>query len=516
MPYLYYLLAIPNEPFTFEKLASVQNNISELKNDLDKNIGKNNCLSISVFPSLGCGDDYFHLPDVNDLYPDEELRISEINHREARSNNQLTNSNHTHDIIISSHPTFDSYYKFGIHRTGKKPTVLVPIYKDVNTEKDVKDEIYPGFIYSDSRASGMGNCCFQVTVGIESFHLACQIYDQLIPIMPIITALCGSSPFFKGKLSNYDHRFQILSQSCDERSDEEKDPKNENYIFCSRYSFIYSYISDSKYVLDHHNDLPKMPINQEYYKKLRQKFSERFSTHICNLLVRDPQVIYEDKLSVEDPNDNTHFLSFLCTNYNSLRFKPPAITDNDNMFKIEIRPCDLQLTPFENAAIATFLMLYVEFVKSHDVNFIIPLSKANENFEKSVLIDSVVKDKFQWRTNCFSNYTKNSNIKDKNSNTNTNKNDNLFSNISITDNLPEDYLNAELDEKNNIKLLSIEEIFNGTKQINDDDKNNYKGLMKYLSDFAKEKFTGKDLELILSHLNFLRLRSEGKYIKKII
>lgn len=363
----------------------------------------------------------------------------------------------------------------------------------------------------------MGNVCVQVTAGMESFEIACQVYDQLIPIIPIITALSGSSPFFKGKLSNYDNRFLINSQACDERLDEEKDPNNERYIFCSRYSFIYSYISDSKYVLDHHNDLPKMPINKEYYKKLRQKFSKRFSTHLCNLLVRDPIVIFDEKLNIDDPKDNTHFLNLLSTNWNTLRLKPPVNNDNDNLFKIEVRPCDIQITPFENAALVTFIMLYIEFVKSYDVNFIIPLSKANENFEKAVLIDAVVKEKYYWRTNCFSNYSVNNkfvnsnvNLNDKNS---TNKNS-KFCNLNVTNNLPQDYLNAELDEKNNIKLLSIEEILNGTKENDENNENkcSYIGLMKCLTEFAREKFTGKDLELILSHLNLLRLRSEGKYL----
>lgn len=466
--------------------------MTEMKKDFDITLGKNSYLYISVFPSLGVGDNYYHLPKIEEMsFPDDEFKKHEIEHREFRSDNKISHSEYIHDIITSNHPRFETLSKFCYSRTGKKPNVLVPIYNDKNTEKDVKDEKYPGFIHQDSFASGMGNGCLQVTTGMECFHLACYIYDQLIPIIPIITALSASSPFFKGKLSNFDNRFQIISQACDERKDEEKDPNSKNYIFCSRYSFIYSYLSENQYILDHHNDLPKMPINEEYYEKLRKKFTKRFSTYLCNLLVRDPMVIFDENLKLEDPNDNTHFLNLMSTNWNSLRFKPPSSNDNDNLYKVEIRPCDLQITPFENAAIVTFVMLYMEILKYYDINFIIPLSKVKENFENSVKIDAVIKEKYYWRTNSINTNYQNSDLV-------------KFCCKKNTNSLPEDYSDPELDEKNNIKQLSLEEILNGTKD------GVYIGLMKLLISFAKEKFSGSDLELILKHLEFLRLRAEGK------
>ena len=90
---------------------------------------------------------------------------------------------------------------------------------------------------------------------------------RLIPFTPILLAISSNTPLFKGKITDYDNRWSSISQSVDDRTDEERDPKSSKYIYKSRYSSCYSYISNSKYTKDYMNDYPKMPINQDYYKK---------------------------------------------------------------------------------------------------------------------------------------------------------------------------------------------------------------------------------------------------------
>ena len=84
----------------------------------------------------------------------------------------------------------------------------------------------------------------------------------------ILLALTATSPFFKGKLSGHDVRFDVISQSVDDRTTEEQDPKSGKYIYKSRFGPSYSYISESKIIQEFHNDYPKFPINEEYYKTL--------------------------------------------------------------------------------------------------------------------------------------------------------------------------------------------------------------------------------------------------------
>jgi len=56
----------------------------------------------------------------------------------------------------------------------------------------------------------MGNCCLQVTFETTSINHARYLYDALIPFTPIFSALSQASPIFKGKLSDYDFRWETI------------------------------------------------------------------------------------------------------------------------------------------------------------------------------------------------------------------------------------------------------------------------------------------------------------------
>lgn len=120
----------------------------------------------------------------------------------------------------------------------------------------------------DAMGFGMGSSCFQVTVGAYDLTQCCYLYDQFIALGPILLALTASSPFFKGKLSGHDVRFDVISQSVDDRTAEEKDPKSKIFINKSRFGPAYTYLSETAIVQEHHNDGPKFPINEEYLKIL--------------------------------------------------------------------------------------------------------------------------------------------------------------------------------------------------------------------------------------------------------
>lgn len=69
-------------------------------------------------------------------------------------------------------------------------------------------------------AFGMGLACLQCTFSTKCLDNARYIYDQLNIISPLFLALTAGSPFFKGKLVDWDVRWNIISNSVDDRNEE--------------------------------------------------------------------------------------------------------------------------------------------------------------------------------------------------------------------------------------------------------------------------------------------------------
>ena len=68
--------------------------------------------------------------------------------------------------------------------------IKVPLFIDEKTEtKESLEEPYPGFIYMDAMAFGMGNCCLQVTFSTRDIDHARFFYDQLGILAPLIVFL---------------------------------------------------------------------------------------------------------------------------------------------------------------------------------------------------------------------------------------------------------------------------------------------------------------------------------------
>jgi glutamate--cysteine ligase catalytic subunit len=71
---------------------------------------------------------------------------------------------------------------------------------------------------------------------------------MLIPFTSIMAALSAATPMIKGRLSDHDMRWEVIEQSVDCRTKEERDPSSPNYIAKSRYSTVSRYISYHEYV----------------------------------------------------------------------------------------------------------------------------------------------------------------------------------------------------------------------------------------------------------------------------
>ena len=91
---------------------------------------------------------------------------------------------------------------------------------------------------------------------------------MMLPFTPILAALSASAPIYKGKLSDIDLRWTVISQSVDCRNEQERDPSSSIYIPKSRYSTINHYLSNHTYVKDAYFDVPQYKVSEEHMKIL--------------------------------------------------------------------------------------------------------------------------------------------------------------------------------------------------------------------------------------------------------
>jgi glutamate--cysteine ligase catalytic subunit len=140
------------------------------------------------------------------------------------------------------------------------------------------------------------------------------MYDQLAVLAPIMMAMTAATPIFKGRLSDIDCRWTVISQSVDDRTDAEQGliPNDQlegkaddrmagrgiKYIPKSRYDSVSTYIYHCKGDEDCHrtfaqyNDIP-CPIDENFKQTLRQAgVDENLAHHLAHLFVRDPLVAF--------------------------------------------------------------------------------------------------------------------------------------------------------------------------------------------------------------------------------
>lgn len=98
------------------------------------------------------------------------------------------------------------------------------------------------------------------------------------------------------------------------------------------------------------------------------------------------------------PLDGTaHFENVQSTNWNSLRFKNPPTETSDIGWRVEFRPMDIQLTDFENSAMAIAVGMIANIINTFDLDFILPVSLVDENMKRAHLRDALLQTKFWWK-----------------------------------------------------------------------------------------------------------------------
>ena len=119
-------------------------------------------------------------------------------------------------------------------------TINVPIYQDTKIpwpfqdptvdynlhrwpeDDEVRDgAVQENFIYVNSSIFGANCCCLQVTMQARNVTEARRLYDQLIPLGPIMLALTAATSIWKGFLTDTDVRWNAFSAALDDRTPEE-------------------------------------------------------------------------------------------------------------------------------------------------------------------------------------------------------------------------------------------------------------------------------------------------------
>ena len=146
---------------------------------------------------------------------------------------------------------------------------------------------------------------------------------------------------------------------------------------------------------------PDLVVNPEVKQTLMDGgMDDLLATHFAHLFIRDPIVVFAEDLKELDLSKTDHFENLQSTNWQHMRFKPPP-HDRDTGWRVEFRSMEIQITDFENAAFAIFIVLITRAILSFDLNFYIPIPRTTENMETAHARDAVLDQKFFFRKDPF-------------------------------------------------------------------------------------------------------------------
>ncbi|XP_049773639.1 glutamate--cysteine ligase catalytic subunit [Schistocerca cancellata] len=310
------------------------------------------------------------------------------------------------DVIFPGHPRFKTLTRNIRERRGEKVAINLPIFKDKHTPSPFKEELndeessraaLPDHVYMDCMGFGMGCCCLQLTFQACNINEARTLYDQLAPLCPIMLAFTAASPLYRGYVTDVDCRWNTISCSVDCRTKEERGLEPLKHckfqIPKSRYDSIDSYLSPEG---EKYNDVPVVKDEEIYEQLLQADIDPLLAQHIAHLFIRDSVSLFSERIHQDDKNDTDHFENIQSTNWQTMRFKPPPPNSSIG-WRVEFRPCEAQITDFENAAIVCFVVLLTRVILSFRLNLIIPISKVDENMQKAQKRDAIRNEKFWFR-----------------------------------------------------------------------------------------------------------------------
>ena len=144
------------------------------------------------------------------------------------------------DDIVAPFPRYRALAANIRSRRRRKPAINIPVYRDWKTpwpfldptvdydlhvwpeDDDVRNgAVEENCVYLDTISGGASCCALQVTMQASNMDQARWLYDQLIPLGPVMLALTAATPIFKGYLTDVDVRWRQLAMATDDRTTEE-------------------------------------------------------------------------------------------------------------------------------------------------------------------------------------------------------------------------------------------------------------------------------------------------------
>lgn len=414
-------------------------------------------LTLTAFPRMGCG--IFTSPPAKPIGPASQSLFlpDEIINRHARFPTLTANIRKRRGMKVAINlPIYpdentklvdDSIPHRDLFPSDKEPFI---------------GSSQPGHVYMDSMGFGMGLSCLQVTMQASGIAQARYLYDSYVSLTPVMLALSAAAPAFKGFLVDQDVRWNVISGAVDDRTSIERnvepfqgidyfggldvsqnikmhfkhlgggkgvngdhvvnefgdtaihtlDGKPIQKIPKSRYESVDTYLSDEDYHSNpyfdkSYNDIFS-PINKKVFDKLKstELFDDVLAHHFAHLFIRDPLVIFNERVDQDNTLENDHFENIQLTNWQTLRFKPPALyppgTSTEELAKkpgwrVEFRPLEIQLSDFENAAYSLFIVLLGKAILKYNPDFYIPILKVDQNMETAHKVDAAVNQRFWFK-----------------------------------------------------------------------------------------------------------------------
>uniref|UniRef100_A0A674EXM0 Glutamate--cysteine ligase n=1 Tax=Salmo trutta TaxID=8032 RepID=A0A674EXM0_SALTR len=249
------------------------------------------------------------------------------------------------DEAINRHPRFSTLTRNIRHRRGEKVVINVPIFKDKCTPSPFVEK----FPEDDGEAARAA--------------LPDHIYMDAMG-------------FGMGNCC-----LQVTFQACS--IEEARYLYDQLATFCPIVLFVY------------------LTIDEEINKELLDAGIDKLlAQHIAHLFIRDPLSLFEEKIHLDDENESDHFENLQSTNWQTMRFKPPP-PNSDIGWRVEFRPMEVQLTDFENSAYVVFIVLLTRVILSYKLDFLIPLSKVDENMKAAQERNAVQEGMFYFRKDIY-------------------------------------------------------------------------------------------------------------------
>lgn len=369
----YMIEATPLIPFncSIEDLLSVEDNLIKRRENINHHLHPNEIVTtLTSFPRLGC----------NYVDPDENI---------------YSRSEMVSDDLISEHIRFGTLTQNIRERRKSKVNIVAPVFEDIYTDlSNMNTDM-------DCMCFGMGCSCLQVTFQANNEDDARWLYDTFTIISPIFLAMTAASPIHKGILRTTDCRWDIISQSVDDRNIKENIHLNK-----SRYSSVNYYIN--KNIDEKYND-----INFDYELFLEDDVIELINKNVKNgiidnvlaqhlkyIFIRDPLVIYKDGIlinpvAIEDTKESIildKYEGIHSTVWNTVRLKIPV--PGVCGWRVEFRPMELQRNDFNNASFIVFMNLLTRALLQFKPNYYTQISKVDEGMKLAQEYNGLIKNKF--------------------------------------------------------------------------------------------------------------------------